>query len=146
MKTCKVLVKRLSITGLAAVLFLSSAALAWDPGKVQSQSGTKYKFTVNQIEQLKEGIKSENAGLRKSCIWYAGVYEVEETEELLIEQLESEKDPSVSILIAMALFKIGNDKGLDAIGQLSVSHSPEIKIIGAAVYDQLADELNKNNN
>jgi HEAT repeat protein len=67
------------------------------------------------IKNLIEGIKSENYGLQRSCIYFAGKYNVEEVVPELIKQLRTASKPETRKLIAVVLFKIGNNEGLEAV-------------------------------
>jgi HEAT repeat protein len=86
--------------------------------------GKKLNNTVSSkraAENLIAGIKSENEGLKRSSIYFAGKYEVKETINTLIDLLEEEKNPANRVLIALALYKIGSAEGLEAIKELSLN-------------------------
>ena len=53
-------------------------------------------------------------GIRKECIYLAGMYRLNKTLDDLIDQLEVEKDSKIRGLIAFALYKIGEEKGIQA--------------------------------
>ncbi|MCZ7602369.1 MAG: hypothetical protein C4543_09745 [Ignavibacteriales bacterium] len=81
------------------------------------------KLNENNVATLMTGIKSENEGLMRSAIFMAGKYKVEETIEVLLEVFESESDPSNLILVAMAIYRIGNQEAM-------------MKVIEAANYTE----------
>ena len=100
---------------------------------------TKHKYA---LDNLKMGIKSENAGVRKSAIYFAGKYKVEETAEDLIKQLAKEENPSIRVLIALSLFEIDSEEGLRAVKKLSIlDRDLKVKRMAGFVYD----EFMKNN-
>lgn len=49
-------------------------------------------FSKNDIINISRGINSENEGLRKSSIFFAGKYKISEVTDLLEEELKNEKD------------------------------------------------------
>jgi hypothetical protein len=89
------------------------------------------------IANLIVGINSENEGLRKSAIYLSGKYEIDQTVDALIEQLKAEKIPSVRISIALALYKIGSEKGFEAIYTSALLESdPHVKRICSTIVEE----------
>jgi HEAT repeat protein len=85
-------------------------------GSVSAQ--TEYldaKKLKTAIENLIVGIQSSNEGVKRDCIYYAGKYEFTETVNALIGELKQEKNPKDRALIALALYKIGDEKGIQAV-------------------------------
>ena len=70
------------------------------------------EFTQKQIDNLISGINSQNEGLMRSSVYFAGKYHVEEAVEPLIQLLENEKEESNIILIALALYQIGDENAM----------------------------------
>jgi len=105
-----------------------------------SQNTTKAAnsgFTERAIKSLMVGIESDNAGLKKSSIYLSGMYELDGVVETLISQLRKETDPDTRILIALALYKIGNKEGLDAIEELVKNDdNSKVKRISSAILNQ----------
>jgi hypothetical protein len=102
------------------------------------------EFKKNAILSLKMGIENGNSGLKESCIYIAGFYEIEELVEPLVKQLEIIKDPDTKILIALVLYKIGNKEGLEAVEKLMTKdESPKVKKMSAAILNQLKVDQNK---
>jgi HEAT repeat protein len=96
----------------------------------------KSEISERMIKNLEAGIASENLGLRRSCIYFAGLYEIEELVKPLINQLKKEKDANTKILIALALSKIGNEEGIKAVGKLAKNDmDPKVKRVGFALID-----------
>lgn len=77
---------------------------------------SKYKYAV---ENLKYAIQSDNEGLKRSSIYFAGKYKITGAVNSLTQQLENEDNPSDRILIALVLYKIGSPEGIDAVKHLS---------------------------
>lgn len=97
------------------------------------ESGIKKSFVLNLIK----GMESDNDGLKKSCIYFAGLYEIKGTVDALIKQLQIVDDPDMRILIALALYKIGDEEGVKAIEQLVKNDdSPRVKKMSAAILNQ----------
>jgi HEAT repeat protein len=98
-------------------------------------------LTSNDIHNLITGIKSDNTGLKKSAVYMAGKYNVEEAAGTLIEQLKSEKDASVKVLIALALYKIGSEEGMEAVKSLSMNdNNEEVKRMSIAILNQWEED------
>ncbi len=96
---------------LAAVMFIANTAMA--------QENSKSTISARAIDNLKIGIMSDNSGLRKSSIYFAGKYRVTESVDALVKQLNKIEDPGTKVLIALSLYLIGEQKGLDAVYNLS---------------------------
>ena len=123
---------------LAVVLLVSSNTYAITRNKSSEDSGKKNSLiTDNAVQNLLTGIKSENKGLKKSSIYFAGFYEVEETIEALSEELRKESDESIKVLIVLALFKIGSEDAISAIREITGSEkSLKVKTLGNEILDQ----------
>ena len=96
----------------------------------------KYDLAKNAIKSMLMGIKSENDGLRRSAIFYAGQYKIEEATDCLIEEFQKEKDPGTKILIALSLYKIGNPIAIDYIKDMvSNENNQKAKDMFTAIYN-----------
>jgi HEAT repeat protein len=101
----------------------------------------KVNLKKNDIENLITGIRSDNAGLRKSAVYMAGKYSIEETTSVLIEKLRTEDDSAMKILIALALYRIGNEECVEAVQNLSLNDScREVKRISTAILNQWEED------
>ncbi len=97
---------------ILAVLLTSSLTVT----RAQEKEITaKYKYAV---ENLNKGIQSDNEGLKRSSIYYAGKYKITGAVGTLITQLKKETNPSNRILIALVLYKIGTPEGIKAVKSL----------------------------
>ena len=110
------LTKTRSLSGLVVMilLFVVSSLHAQN---VSIKDVTSNKYA---LQNLLSGIKSNNEGVKRSCIYFAGKYKITETEASLIEQLKKEENPSTRILIALVLYELGSKEGLEAIKKLAV--------------------------
>ena len=79
---------------------------------------TDHKYA---LDNLLVGIKSDNEGVRRSSIYYAGKYKISEAEQALIEQLKIEPNPNTRTLIAFVLFELGSEEGLAEVQKLAHS-------------------------
>ena len=79
---------------------------------------TDHKYA---LDNLLAGIKSENEGVRKSSIYFAGKYKISEAEQALIEQLKIEPNPNTRTLIAFVLYELGSEEGLAEVQKLAHS-------------------------
>jgi HEAT repeat protein len=97
------------------------------------ESGIKESCVVNLVK----GIESDNIGLKRSCIYFAGLYEIKGTVDALVKQLQMVEDPDTRILIALALYKIGDKDGIKAIEQLVKNdESAMVREMSAALLNQ----------
>lgn len=120
-----------TVTTLVVLLVI---ALNADIG-LQAQSNKYKNITQHSIETLKQGIKSDNPGLRKSSIYMAGLYKIDEAVDALTEQLAKEKSSGTKILIALALYNIGNPDGMEAVKELAKRDSDkEVKRMSTVLY------------
>lgn len=133
-RTNNTFVKNALLT-VMAVLVLTSATMG------QSAKNAYPTFKENSIKNLIIGIKSENDGLRKSSIYFAGLYQVNEAVEALVDQFKVEKNPNNRVLIALVLYKIGDEKGMDAIYAAAVKDA-DLKV--KRICSAIAEEYNAN--
>ena len=117
---------------LAVLIFLSSIMVAQDSGKI-------IEFDKNAIANLKTAITSDNPGLRKSGIYFAGKYAANEVGETLIEQLKVEKDPELRILLVRVLYIIDDQKFMDQIKDLALTDTDlKVRRMASAVYSAMS--------
>lgn len=127
---------RQSLSLLAAsaallVLLLSSSVFA------QVNSITELTTSKHALENLIAGIKSDNLGVKRSSIYFAGKYRIAETENVLIEQLKVEKDPSTRILIALVLYEMGSEEGLLEVKKLSsADNNVRVRRMATQIYNE----------
>ncbi len=104
---------------------------------MSAQKNRHYEFDSKAIANLNMGIQSDNEGLKKSSIYLAGSYSLSNCVEALVEQLSKEKNPDVKILIALSLYKIGDEQGIKAIENLAANDSSfKVKRMGQAILAQ----------
>lgn len=98
---------------LAVVLSLS--LLSASSFAQSSSQNVNAKFTDIGISNLKNGIKSENMGIKKSSIYLSGKYKLHELEDTLIEELKSQENADIKLLIAKVLHQMYSEKGMIAL-------------------------------
>lgn len=108
-------------------------------------SDTNKTFKENHIKMLLMGINSDNAGLIKSCIHYAGLYKITETVDPLVDILnDKSKDFTTRVSAAMSIYNIGNNAGINAIRVFSESSKEEkIREVCSAIYQDYLDNQEK---
>ena len=109
------------VVSLSLIFVAALGELAAQPSSIRDITDNKYA-----LESLLMGIKSENYGVRRSSIYFAGKYRIAETEETLIEQLEREQNPDNRVLIALVLYKLQSEDGLMAVKKMAASDGDEI--------------------
>lgn len=125
MKRNGYLIKAVLVGGM--IMVGSFAYAGNDPAQMNSKSKTA-------IENLKAGIKSDNTGLKKSAIYYAGLYRMNETVPALTEQIKKEADPKTRILIALVLYRIGD--GIDLVKEMAAKDSDnEVRRMCTCIYN-----------
>ena len=118
----------LTVTFLAA-LFLSSV-------NAQTQSINEITSNKYALKNLVAGIYSENLGVKRSSIYFAGKYKIAETVDELISQLKQEEDPSTRILIALVLYEMGNEEGLNEVKDISINdEDSKVRRITTQIYN-----------
>jgi len=119
----------------AAVLLtaiLAAGSLAYAKTNLTDPNG-KGKLA---IENLKSGIKSDNEGLKKSAIYYAGYYRVSETVPALAEVVKKETESNTKILIALVLYRIGDERGISLVRDMAAKDkNPEVRRMCTCIYN-----------
>ena len=108
-------------------------------GSVCAQKNSIKDVTPNKhaLENLVAGIHSDNTGVKRSAIYFAGKYRIAETEEALITQLKKEIDPSTRILIALVLYEMGSEKGLLEVKDLSMNDKDaKVRRMATQIYSE----------
>ncbi len=101
------------------------------------------KKQENNVKTLLNGINSNNTGVRKSSIYFAGKYKIEAAVDVLSEQLVEEKDESIKYLIVMSLAKIGSPKSFAVIKNMSEKDkSAKFKNIGCQIVKEYCSDTN----
>lgn len=96
---------------------------------------TSNKFA---LQNLLAGIKSENEGVQRSCVYFAGKYKIEESESALIDQLQIEENPSTRILIALVLYELDSLPAIAAIKEMALTDTnPEVRRMSTHIYNEL---------
>ena len=114
---------------LAAVLMVNGFA---QKNSIKDITDNKYA-----LRNLVAGIQSENNGVKRSSIYFAGKYRIAETESALIDQLKEEKDPSTRILIALVLYEMGSGEGLMEVQKLSINDKDaKVRRMATQIYNE----------
>jgi hypothetical protein len=102
--------KQVLILTVAAMLLAFSSALALDP------QTTKSTVDIDKVEaSLLNGLNSKNQGLIISSTQMLGDIKSDKAVIPLMHMLKSENNESCKIAAALALYNIGDERGLYAI-------------------------------
>ena len=104
-----------------------------------AQSNSISNVTNNEyaLDNLKSGINSDNDGVRKSAIYFAGKYRIEEAVNCLVKRLEKDKEASVRLLIAYSLYEIQDPEGMKAVKELSIKDNDiKVKRMSSNLYEE----------
>jgi len=92
------------------------------------------KYSKTETANLINGIKSENIGVMKASIYFAGKYKVPEATNALLEILDRDLEPSTVILVTFAIYQIGDkDAMVKVIEKATNSDSVRIQNVLSAV-------------
>ena len=103
---------------LTAVLL---AIVIMSTGFAQKNSINEITNNEYALKNLVAGIQSDNTGVKRSSIYFAGKYRIAEAEDALINQLNEEEDAGTRILIALVLYEMGSEEGLLEVQKLSLN-------------------------
>jgi HEAT repeat protein len=105
--------------------------------QAQNNSITDISSNKYALQNLLAGIKSDNEGVQRSSIYFAGKYLIAESETALIEQLSKEENPSTRILIALVLFEMGSMEGLEAVRKLALNDvDPKVRRMSTHIHNE----------
>lgn len=107
-------------TTLLLTVVLLSAFLV-SAGFAQKNSINEITNNEYALKNLVAGIQSDNTGVKRSSIYFAGKYRIAEAEGTLIDQLTEEEDAGTRILIALVLYEMGSEEGLMEVHKLSLN-------------------------
>lgn len=118
---------------LVAILFVLLISDSFGQNqKVSDLAKNKYA-----LQNIVTAIQSENDGLRESAIYLAGEYRFIDTEDALLKQLKVEKQSDIKVLIGLALFRMGSDKGMKEMQNLAVTDSDaRVRRMSYAIYNE----------
>lgn len=104
-------------------------------------SQAKINVPKGAVVNLIAGIKSDNYGLRRTSIYFAGEYRIDEAGKALIEAFKKEEFPANKVLIAYSLYRIGNMKNLKELNEIIKNeNNMEVKTICNAVVEQFNED------
>jgi hypothetical protein len=122
---------KLLLTAFAVLLFSLNGFL-----KANTVS-PDYNISKASIANLKMGIKLNNEGVRKCCIYFAGKYKISELTDDLIEQFNNEKNPKIRVLIALSLYQIEDGGSMEFLKNISqIDNDPRVRKMCMAIYDE----------
>lgn len=118
---------------LVVILFV----LLFSESFAQNQRVSDVTNSKYALENLNGAIQSANDGVRESAIYLAGEYRFIDTEDALIKQLKVEKIADIKVLIGLALFRMGSEKGMNELQNLAVSDvDAKVRRISYAIYNE----------
>jgi hypothetical protein len=101
------------------------------------QNDNPYNLSEAAIDNFKEGLKSDNEGLRRSCIYFLGQYKIGDAAFALMNLMDKESVPRNRILIAFSLYNIGDKWGMKKVKEHSIlDNEKEVKRMCTAIYDE----------
>ena len=124
---------------LIFTMLVSATSLNAQKTPINSVTSNKHA-----LENLLVGIRSDNDGVKRSCIYFAGKYKIAEAEDALIKQLHNEKNSSTRILISLVLYEMGSVDGLLEVKKLAKEDiDPEVRRMSTCIYNEyLINDVN----
>jgi len=129
----------------AAVIILILLLVTGIDLNLFAQSNSITDVTKNEyaLDNLKSGINSENTGVRKSSIYFAGKYRIAEVVNCLVERLKKEDEASIRLLIAYSLYEINDSDGMKAVKELSLKDNDiKVKRMSLNLYEEYLNNSN----
>ena len=132
--------KKLSAT-ISTLLIL--ALMASTTFAKENPAEKKNKLDVSKMEiNLLNGVASGNHGLKVSSVHQLGEIKSSKAVIPLMKILHNEKDEAARITAALALYKIGDARGIYAVKQAAkYDKSERVRKICAKVYSEYADTV-----
>jgi HEAT repeat protein len=92
--------------------------LSYAKGKVSPTVSKINNYELIELNLL-NGLENENTGLKSSSAFLLGEFKSEKSVIPLMRVLRNNVDPSLRIMAALALYKIGDARGIWAVKQAS---------------------------
>lgn len=127
------------------ILILFTMAILTNSTYADLQNELKCRDKNAAVANLIHGIKSDNLGLMKSSVYFAGKYRVKEAVPVLIEELNSAKDSNCKVLIALSLYLIGDEDGIEAVYKIAkTDRNNRVRHMCNAIYAEFSrNKLNR---
>ena len=126
--------KRLMLPALAIMLVLTTSGFS------KEKMVNKNSLGDNSVESLLIGMESENTGLKTSSASMLGQYKTSKAVIPLMKELKENKDERARIQAAIALWKIGDSRGIYTIKQaIKFDASERVKKICSILYLDTVD-------
>ncbi len=132
-----------SVLGKAGLVTIMALTFATSVAAQKFDKNGKAILNEKAVKSYLFDLQHENEGVRRAAVYFAGRYQISETVDILIQQLENEKNPSTRVLIAVALFNIGERKGFDAIYRTaSLDPDEKVRRMCETIYNEFASGQN----
>jgi HEAT repeat protein len=99
-------------------------------------AGNKTNFNNKYaIDNLISCLTSENQGVKRQGVYYAGLYKVDESVDYLIEIIKNKNNDEVQKLAVLSLLRIDSKKGINFLKKLTTeSDNADLKKLSSLVY------------
>ena len=123
---------------IAVFVMLTFAGVTF--AQTSSDATTHHQLTELDIVNLKAGIKSNINGVKRDCIYYAAIYNIKEAVEPLNKQLKEEENPSMRVLISLALYKLSDDSSIKSVNnEILLDWRDKVSSISNAIISENLD-------
>lgn len=116
------------MTYLMLVVLAAATLVMAQPKKGLNDTATKNLITA---------IQSENTGLKRSAMYFAGYYKIDSAVEALRSEMQNSSDPSIQILAALSLYEIGDESVMEDLQDLAGNTKENLRVreMAKAIYD-----------
>jgi hypothetical protein len=127
------------------LLMIITIALINSVTSASTTQNQKRSISKSSIENLLEGVSSDNLGLKLSAAYYLGEYECSEAVIPLLNILKNSEREEARITAALALFKINDARGMFAVKQaIKFDKSDRVKKVCSNLYREYLKPQNQN--
>ena len=117
---------KLSYQKIRSVIFILFLLFIFSPNTGFSQNNSeRIVLTKRAIENYLVGLRSENYGIKLSCLYFAGKYKLSEVSEELLEVVKNSNDDNLCEMAIWSLYQIGDDYCCNELAVLIENHSSE---------------------
>lgn len=123
---------------LAATLFAAFMLSFLTPA--QTAREMQIAHSKSAIDNLMTALRSDNIGVKRSAIYFAGKYQVREALPVLCTIARAESDCSIKILAGLSIYSIGSVQGIDELRRcVSVEKNDRVKRMFAEICAQYSN-------
>lgn len=116
---------KLSIRKVIRIIFILFLFIIISPNVHFSQTYSERSIELSEraIQNYLIGLRSENYGIRMSCLYFAGKYKLNEVSKELLEIVKNSNDDKLCEMAVWSLYQIGDEYCCEKLGYIIENHS-----------------------